>query len=451
MGLQRATADMQDNPFSLASRQLQVAAAARGWETRLFEWPGGDIDAMVAEVEAFDPHVIGLSTYVWSAPTLMVLAERLKQNNPTRPIIVGGPSARTAMFDQQPFRRFHKSLDMLVLGEGENAWFDVLDGFGRTKTWDEVRGVALPKPGGLWKTTAPAEFVDINTLPSPYADSDSNTTICYLETFRGCPLTCSFCEWGVTSANRAVASVERLVRDFESLKAGGCEVVFSTDAALNLNPRAFRNLMEAEARTGFLATQSLHAEIYATHLRPEHIEFIKTCNVTLGIGLQSSNKEVLDNVNRPFQPDRFARVVQQLSEMCQVWIEIIVGLPGDSLEGFIRTVEFARRLPGKLRVFHCLALPDGLMTRGSPEDMLDYDPVSLEMRSCRGWSETDLRKAIDYLQNLGLVDTRRFNDSYQGDTPFGAFEPYVGTPLLPAAWNELGKSIMDAPPADVLV
>lgn len=451
MGLRRPNSATADNPFSLASRQLEVAALGKGCETRLFEWAGGKVEELVEDVERFDPHIIGLSMYVWSAPTLMAMAERLKANNPTRPIIVGGPSARPAMLNQEPFRRFHKSFDMLVLGEGENAWYDVLDSYGRTDRWDHVRGVALPRPGGTWKTTAPAEFVDINTLPSPYADGNADTTICYLETFRGCPLSCSFCEWGVTSSDREVASVERLVRDFEALKAGGCQVVFSTDAALNLNAKAFRNLVEAEARTGFLATQSIHAEVYPTHLRGDHIEFIKNMNLTLGIGLQSAHKDVLDNVGRHAKPQMFRKVVEELSEMCEVWIEIIMGLPGDSLSGFMETVEFARTLPGKLRVFRGLALPDGLMTRGSAEDQLDFDPVSLEIRSCRGWSARDFDAAIDNLCKLGLVDTRRYNPNFQTGLPFGEFDAYVGTPLLPAAWNEIGKAIVDAPPTNVLV
>ena len=62
-------------------------------------------------------------------------------------------------------------------------------------------------------------------------------------------------------------------------------------------------------------------------------------------------------------------------------------LPGDTPEGFRRTLDYALSLPASVRVYHCLVLPDALMTRGLPDWNIRFEPRNLAMTSCLGWSE----------------------------------------------------------------
>jgi hypothetical protein len=50
-----------------------------------------------------------------------------------------------------------------------------------------------------------------------------------------------------------------------------------------------------------------------------------------------------------------------------------------------------------LRVYHCVVLPSALMVRAPAHYDLDYDPVSLKMRSCLGWSEAALQRECEYV------------------------------------------------------
>ncbi|MCH2117516.1 MAG: amidohydrolase [Pirellulales bacterium] len=62
-------------------------------------------------------------------------------------------------------------------------------------------------------------------------------------------------------------------------------------------------------------------------------------------------------------------------------MQIIFGLPLDSPEGFLKTLAYARSLPVAVRAYHCLVLPDALMSRSEPEWEICYDPLTLEMTS----------------------------------------------------------------------
>jgi hypothetical protein len=113
--------------------------------------------------------------------------------------------------------------------------------------------------------------------------------------------------------------------------------------------------------------------------------------VNLGLGLQSYSKGVLDNVERPFDENRFERVVADLLPIApRAALEIIMGLPGDNPDSFRRTLDRAMGLGASVRVFRCLVLPNALMSRAPASFQMVYDPITLSMISCLGWSAEDI-------------------------------------------------------------
>jgi hypothetical protein len=126
---------------------------------------------------------------------------------------------------------------------------------------------------------------------------------------------------------------------------------------------------------------------------------------------------VLAHVERKYDEARFEDTLNALGEVAKLAVEIIVGLPGDSPESFRRNFERARRLPCALRVYHCVVLPSALMVRSPPEHQLDYDPVSLKMRSCLGWSRVALAREAAF-----LTDQAARTDGHTGEF-FWVFPP----------------------------
>ncbi len=233
--------------------------------------------------------------------------------------------------------------------------------------------------------------------------------VAYLETYRGCPMSCRFCEWGTTDNVKAVFSTDyigRELREFERLEA---PAVFLLDAGLNLNIRAFRNLREANRRSGFLMKTLFWAEIYPSVVRDEHFEFLREIGPTyLGVGMQSMDQAVLKLHQRPSDSPRFEQAVRDLAAVTSIELQIIFGLPGDTPAGFRRTLEYALSLPAAVRVYHCLVLPDALMTRGLSDWDMRFDPRNLAMVSCKGWSEdaiTDMRSELD--RRAGAIGGKR--------------------------------------------
>lgn len=398
-------------PFNYPVRRIQAAIAShprlRDVEVRVFDTRDRDPSALLGELERFDPDVVGASTYLWSFSAFLEVARAVKASRPDRKVYFGGPSARPEMFALEPFAPFSRYLDALVLGEGEEVIVELL-------TLPEATPAALRTIAGLalfdgerWVATEERGNVDLETLPSPFQmNLVPEGFTAHLETFRGCPLSCSFCQWGDLSQPARAFSKEYLVRELESFRRMKARGVTLVDAALNLNPRAFRNLVAAEREVGFLREGHFHTEIYPSHVTEDHLAFLEHVRAdSVGIGLQSYDKDVLKRVERPFNEDRFEQVVRDVSRIVPDFVaEIIMGLPGDSPESFLRTLERVRKLPIGVRVYRCLVLPNALMSRGQPHFEMKFDPHTLQMDSCWGFPPGALQKLCNELDAMVKVE-----------------------------------------------
>ncbi len=381
------------------------ASGLEDLEIRVWDFAGRDPANVAGEVIAYDPDVVGFSVFLWSFPFFLDVARLVRADDPARLIVFGGPSARPVMFGLEPNRGAFRFVDLLVVSEGEFTFREVVEARDRSpEGLSGVAGLAIAY-GDVWRETAARPLCDLNDLPSPYKmNLLPPKGLGLLQTYRGCPFTCSFCEWGTMESPKRVRTVENLASEFDAIGELGLRSALLADAGLNLNHAAFQNLRAAADQTGFLKRRGLICEVYPAKVRREHLDFLSGVgDPYVGVGLQSFDNAVLANVERKYDEARFEATLGALGDVAKVAVEIILGLPGDSPERFRANFERARRLPCALRVYHCVALPSALMVRSPPEHALDYDPVSLKMRSCLGWSREALAREAAFLTDQAAL------------------------------------------------
>jgi radical SAM superfamily enzyme YgiQ (UPF0313 family) len=398
--------DIGFRPFNYAARKLLAAFRSDPTcdhaEMEVIESRSRNVDEFVQRVEAYDPDIVGASTYVWSFSAFLEVARRLKARRPERTIVFGGPSARPAMFDLSSYRDARPSVDALVLGDGEQFIRDVV----RLKDHSRaglatLPGLAVNTPDGFVPTGAPVRLENLDDYPSPYElGMGPPGWSGQLETFRGCPVACRFCQWGDPWQTARAFSADYLTRQLEGFRAAKLTNVFLVDAGLNLNASAFRNLVAAEERTSVLSELAFRGALYPTLLKPMHVEFLHRIHVEeLSLGIQSFEPETLRMVDRPFDERRFAEVMRELTPFNSI-VEIILGLPGDGPAAFRRTLDRAMEVSARVRVYRCLVLPDALMTRPHPGTFMRYDEDTLAMIECTGWEKDVLDREWQYVADL---------------------------------------------------
>jgi radical SAM superfamily enzyme YgiQ (UPF0313 family) len=139
-----------------------------GLEIKVWDVTGGDKESLAREIIAFDPDVIGCSVFLWSFPFFLDLMTLVKDEDPARLIVFGGPSARPVMLEHEPHRRKSMAVDLLVVSEGEDTFREVMELTDRSPAaLMGIAGLALRIDGG-WRETATRPLGDLNLLASPY-------------------------------------------------------------------------------------------------------------------------------------------------------------------------------------------------------------------------------------------------------------------------------------------
>lgn len=380
----------------------------------LLDLLSGDPEQFFEAVTAFKPTMVGLSTYVWSLHIFSELTRRLRQHQPDLVIVAGGPSARRSVFDLPPYHGLRDRVDAVIPGEGEGVIRELVRHHLEPDWRRRVTGLQFPTRG-LWRSSEAADRPAINEYASPYQlDIAPLNKTGYIETFRGCPIHCAFCQWGEQKSDR-VHDANYLESHLEGLRRAGVPNIFFLDAAFNLSPRAFRALVAAEAKVGVLKDATVHGHLYPTFLEEYHLEFFDQIkHVQASIGIQSFDVDVLQRLGRPFDVERFEKVLGRIRGRLDFDIELIFGLPGDNPESFRRTVERSLELGDTVKIFRCLVLPDALLER-SAELSIVYDPVSFQILSCEGWSADDLAREWEWLYGLAAQCERPIlNDDWVG-------------------------------------
>ena len=390
-------------------RMVEAALRAEEFldlDLRVYDLNHAEVQPLVDHLIEFDPDVVGFSAFLWSFPFFVQVAHYLKQDDPRRLIVFGGPSARPSMMQLEPFRPASQFIDVLVINEGEITFREIVRQADRSaEQLATIQGVALPTEHGWHETTA-RPLGDLNDLPSPYTmNLVPKGGLGVLQTYRGCPFTCSFCEWGTMESPKRVREIDHLCEELDAMNRNQTTGALAVDAGLNLNHLAFTNLHLAARETNFFTNRQMICEVYPAKIQDQHIDFLSGVGMPLvGVGLQSFDNEVLAHVERNYDENRFYDNLRRLTDVAGVAVEIIMGLPGDSPENFRRSFHRARALPCALRIYHCVVLPSALMVRAPENYNMKFDPFSLKMQSCLGWTERELQIEIEFLNDQATQD-----------------------------------------------
>jgi len=139
---------------------------------------------------------------VWNERYSLEVARRARALFPEALIVLGGPSVPRQPQRAEEFLRRNSFADVLAFGEGEVAFAELLRARLDGAPLENIAGLALRT--GL--TPARARLDDFAATASPYLDGTFDALplvrAAIIETNRGCPFACTFCDWGQAVASK---------------------------------------------------------------------------------------------------------------------------------------------------------------------------------------------------------------------------------------------------------
>lgn len=274
-----------------------------------------------------DPAYCGFSCYVWNRTYCLMLADMIKQRWPSCVIQFGGPESSGRMLE-------HDFIDSISMAEGEENFVATLRGI--------TAGQATPEIFGKTR------LQDLD-IPSPYLtgvfdsimqrnpDVDWAMT---LETNRGCPFACTFCDWGgVTYSKIKKFKLERVAQELEWCTQHRVAFIFCADA----NFGAFRErditiakMIRSAADRGHLQAINLQYAKNSTETVFEIARIVGDISRGVTISMQSMNPDTLEAIKRTNLEVNNIRRLMDLSRRSGVgsYTEMIIGLPEETLQSW---------------------------------------------------------------------------------------------------------------------
>ena len=278
------------------------------------------------------PDVVAFSCYIWNMEFVNRLAELIKLVDPNIEILYGGPEVS---YEGKEFLENHEG-EYVMVGEGEKTFREfVLYKLGEGKL-EDIKGLNYKRDGKVFENPKRPEM-DMNELVFPYTyEEDINNKIVYYEASRGCPFKCKYCLSSVMHGVRFL-DVERVKKELKYFMERGLKLVKFVDRTFNCNREytveLLKYLSEQDTETRF------HFEVAADLLTEEQIEILNNApkgRFQLEVGVQTTNNEVLHNINRYITYENIKEKVLKVASGKNVMqhLDLIAGLPGEDLESF---------------------------------------------------------------------------------------------------------------------
>jgi radical SAM superfamily enzyme YgiQ (UPF0313 family) len=366
-------------PYSIALLQAAVAASRDDVEFAVPIDRRMPVEEAVARLSGCD--VAGFSSYVWNERLSLAVARELKRRRPDVLVVFGGPQVPD---HPEAFLREHPFVDVACHGEGEGVFAEVLER-APARDFAGVAGVSYVDDGGAFHTfRRRPRIARLDGMPSPFLEGAFDPLIASCpddrwvmpwETNRGCPFSCTFCDWGSATAAKVYRfDMDRLAAEVEWMAANRIEFVFCCDANFGMLRRDHeiaQMVVDCRARTGYPRSFSVQNTKNATERAYAVQSLLATSLNTHGvtISLQSANAGTLEAIRRTnISSDSFRELQRRFAtDGVYTYSDLILGLPDESYAAFAGSVTqvVADGQHNHVQFHNCSVLPNAEM--GDPE------------------------------------------------------------------------------------
>ncbi len=321
-----------------------------------------------------DPSIVGFSNYFWNYNYNLEQAKNIKEKYPECIIIFGGHqvSRESDFLQKYPF------IDVLIFGEGEIPFTRILRALAAGKTLEGIPNISYRNNGRILRGEDKAEGVE--NYPSPYLTGVFDKLLnvpenlefnAQLETNRGCPYHCSFCDWCDYDLPMRLFPMERVKKDLEWIsehKISYCMCVDSNFGLFERDEEIAEFAVSMKKKNGF---PDKFGACFAKNKTDRIFTINKLFNdvgMSKGVSLafQSMSEEVLENISRKnMNKDKLSDQLELYHKAgIPTYTELILGLPGETLKSFSEGIceLLERGQHDSINVFRCEVYPNSTLS-----------------------------------------------------------------------------------------
>ena len=348
-------------------------------------------DVIIEMIKRQEPALVGLSFLsTTSYPYAKILARQIRAADSTVKLAFGGvfASLNAGLVKLQC-----PEVDFVCRGDGEQLLLDLLAHLNDPEgvaslTWMRD-GRVVNNPGrpmerhlDQWpfpdRESLKLDFVESMPLDVPAVLSMERFTT--MQTSRGCPWPCVFCDIPIFNEGKWRArSAQHVVDELKYLEEHGYGAVYFVDDHFLLQPKRIEAICHGVTSAGLSIQWGIEGRVdsVAQHLFPA---MAKAHCRTVMFGIESGSQKILDRLKKE---QTLAEVTTAVTNAKKAGIEIVhgfftVGNPDETAEDMRATFNFASKLPldtfgfNRLCVYRGTPLWQEYVKRGLVRDATDW-------------------------------------------------------------------------------
>lgn len=382
----------------------------------------------------FGPGVWLFSNYMWSLAVNLQVSAAVKRLDGRNLTIHGGPSTPNYEVACQQFYARHGSVDLAVHGEGEVATAEAFECLQRDpdggirfdpEALERVAGISFRDPADRARVVrAPARMRlrQLDALPSPYLegvfdDYAGRVEAAIVETNRGCPFACTFCDWG-SATNGKIAKFEhgRVRDEIDWIGRNKVRVLWIADANFGMLPADLdfaEWVVETKRRYGF------PQEVVVNYTKNANTRLADIIRVFSGAGIvsqgiisiQTTDEETLRIIDRQnIKTSKYDELLQVFADAgLPLSTDLMIGLPGATVASFARDLQRYLDVDVAVKAYPTQLLPNSPMA--APEYREKY---RIEV------DENDFVVACHSFTREDLARMKALNNVYVATEGYGA-------------------------------
>lgn len=378
------------------------------------------------------PDVAAFSLSMWNERLNLKVAAEVKRRWPHCLVVFGGCQVP---HDPREYMAEHPFIDVTVRGEGEEPFLDILNRYLEQDRFADIPGVTFrERDGSVQMNAGERTFVrSLDNYPSPYLEGLYDELMAsrgperdfqaIIETNRGCPFLCTFCFWGRGGLTRKYRyhDMDRVFAEVDWCGRNGIRYVFNADSNFGMHPRdkeIAEFIVETKKKHGF---PEKFRTCYGKNTDEKIFEvglLFHKHGLEKGITLarQSNDDRTLKNIKRAnIKMSTYRNLMVRFNdESIPIYTELILGLPGETVESWKRGIDdiLESGLRNQLFSYLCQVLPNTEMADPEYRKRFGIRTRLIELNEIHGsvrdssWV-TEYEEIVIGTDSLSLEDWRR--------------------------------------------
>lgn len=378
-----------------------------------------------------DPFMVLFSSSVWNMEYNKVLAQKIKALYPQCLIVFGGHNISPDGSDLEKY----SYIDFLTHRFGEEPTEGILEALALGKDLKNVPNISYRDKDGNAITTAYAPQTGTD-YPSPYLEGifdeilkDDISFSGLFESNRGCPNSCSFCDWSSLKDKVRLFPMERVFAEIDWFVKNKIEYIYCTDGNFCLFDR------DAEIANYVVSCKEKYGypqifKVFFTKNRFNFVFDVSTRFFRSGldkaktISFQSLNPEVLRNVGRRnISTEMFKDLMKKYNDLnIATFSELILGLPGETYSSFCDGVNtlIENGQHFAINIYPCEILPNAEMGQKAYQEKFGIKSTRVPFKLIHS-SNIEISEAVtEYSEYITSTDSMN-EENWARSLLFGSY------------------------------